>query len=115
MSKAYHYVGPHDPQQLLSRSSDRQQIMNPGDVLGWIGKTYQEIGYDHSVTATFVVDTSNQLWIADQRSEHVVCAAGQPVLAAGEITFIVQGQHVTVSEVTNHPRDTARGLRHGLR
>jgi hypothetical protein len=101
MGKVYHYVGPHDLQQLLSRPSDRTQILQPDDVLTWIGKTRQEVGRDQSVTATFIVDAAGQLWIADRRSEHIACAAGQPVLAAGEITFAIEGQNVIVSEVTN--------------
>ena len=35
----------------------------------------------------FVVSLDGQLRLAPHRSEHVDCAAGQPVLAAGEVPF----------------------------
>jgi hypothetical protein len=40
---------------------------------------------------TFVVGLDGQLHLAPQRSEHVDCAAGQPVLAAGEVLFMQDG------------------------
>lgn len=101
MGKVYHYIGPHNLRQLVSQPTDRMQILQPGDVIAWIDKSQQEVEHDHFITATFIVDTRGHLWVADRRSEHVVCAAGQPVLTAGEITFVVQGEHVIVSEVTN--------------
>jgi len=63
--------------------------------------TQQKLARDHSATATFIIDTTGHLWIADRHSENVACAAGQPVLAAGEITFIIQHQQVSISEITN--------------
>jgi hypothetical protein len=52
-------------------------------------------------TATFIIDTSEQLWVADRHSEHVSCADGQDVLAAGEITFERAGNRIDAVEVTN--------------
>ena len=101
MNRIYHYVGSHDPQKVISQPSDRAQILQPDDVLWWIEETQQEVEDDGSVITSFIVDTIGQLWIADRRSEHVVCAAGQPVLAAGEITFGIEKQDVWVSEVSN--------------
>lgn len=40
-----------------------------------------------TVTFTYVVDAGGGLRLADRRSEHVACAGGRAVLAAGEITF----------------------------
>lgn len=56
---------------------------------------------DGSVTATFVIDSEGGLRIADRHSEHVACAAGNPVQAAGEICFERSGSEVMVSEVSN--------------
>ena len=53
------------------------------------------------VFATFIIDTNEDLWIADRRSEHVACADGQDVLAAGEIAFERSGTRVEVLEITN--------------
>jgi hypothetical protein len=41
------------------------------------------------------------LRLAPRRSEHVDCAAGQPVLAAGEVRFARDGAGWSVSEITN--------------
>jgi len=101
MNRIYHYVGSHDPEQVLNQPSDRAHILQPADVLSWIDETQREVGRDGVVITSFIVDTTGQLWIAGRRSEHVVCAAGQPVLAAGEITFMIEKRDVWVSEVSN--------------
>jgi hypothetical protein len=101
MSKVYQYVGPHELHSLLGRPSDRMCILQRDDLLTWLRATQQNATRNYSVTATFIIDRRGQLWIADRHSEHVACAAGQPVLAAGEITFSIHSQHVSVSEITN--------------
>jgi hypothetical protein len=101
MNRIYHYVGSHDLEQVLSQPSDRAQIQGADDVLAWIDETQREVGRDGLIITSFIVDTTGQLWIAGRRSEHVVCAAGQPVLAAGEITFMIEKQDIWVSEVSN--------------
>lgn len=50
---------------------------------------------------TYVIDLEGTLRVADRRSEHVACAGGRDVLAAGEITFARDGDGWLVSEVTN--------------
>ena len=101
MSKHYHYVGPHDLQHLLAQPSDRLLIGHPEDVHAWIGAAHQKLTPNHSITTTFIIDTNGDLWIADRHSEHVACAAGQAVIAAGEITFAFHKHQITVSEITN--------------
>jgi hypothetical protein len=41
------------------------------------------------------------LRIADRRSEHVTCAEGQPVLSAGEMTFMCGKGRIFVVSATN--------------
>jgi len=53
------------------------------------------------VVATYTIGTDGELRIADRHSEHVACAGGEQVLAAGEITFDGRGPELKVSEVTN--------------
>jgi len=36
-------------------------------------------GRESHIPATFIISTDEQLWIADRRSEHVACAAGEDV------------------------------------
>ena len=50
---------------------------------------------------TFVVSLDGGLRLAPRRSEHVDCAAGQPVLAAGEVLFAREGARWSVSEISN--------------
>jgi hypothetical protein len=101
MSKAYQYIGPHEIQQMLDRPSERLLILHPNDIYTWLNTTQLKALRDQSVNVTFIIDIAGHLWIADRHSEHIACAAGQPVLAAGEMTFIIQNQKVRVSEITN--------------
>lgn len=48
--------------------------------------------------ATYVVGVGGELRLAPRRSEHIDCAGGEDVLAAGEIEF---GGALVVSRVTN--------------
>ncbi|AKF86511.1 hypothetical protein MFUL124B02_28220 [Myxococcus fulvus 124B02] len=51
--------------------------------------------------ATYVVDLRGRLCLAPRRSEHVACADGEEVLAAGEIRFQRDGGQPAVAEVSN--------------
>jgi hypothetical protein len=84
---------------LLQTPGPRTRISAPGDVLDWLNLPDNQ-GFP-VVTATFIIDVDEQLWIADRRSEHVVCARGEEVLAAGEITFQVVSGQIEVTDVTN--------------
>jgi len=99
--RQYCYVGSHNLLQILQQPSQRAHVHNADDVLQWIKETHQALNVDKTIIATFIIDLGQQLWIADQRSEHVRCAVGQPVLSAGEMTFAVYSNHVEVVEVTN--------------
>lgn len=97
MDKLYHYIGPPE---LRVSSSERHHIQGPQDVRGWMSRTEQR-PQNGVVVATFVVNAAGQLWVADRHSEHVSCAAGQPVLSAGEMAFAIAGKQVFVVEVSN--------------
>ncbi|MEV7725829.1 hypothetical protein AB0P15_13940 [Streptomyces sp. NPDC087917] len=57
---------------------------------------------DPAEPATYVVDRAGVLRLAPRRSEHVVCAGGEPVRAAGEMTFERDGAgRWEVREVAN--------------
>lgn len=74
-------------------------IRSPADVRAWVRATAQELSAG-CVIATFVVDASGVLLVADRRSEHVACAGGQQVQSAGEMTFAVS-RAVEVVAVSN--------------
>lgn len=99
--RVYRYVGADAIRKALPAESDRTQIQSARDVLEWIARTRQELSPDGMVVVTFVIALDGMLWINDRRSEHILCAAGQDVLSAGEMTFAVHRQKVEVSEVTN--------------
>jgi hypothetical protein len=100
--RAYRYVGPAD---IKARSAGRpggREIRSAADVVAWIRESAQTARADELVAATFVVDTGGRLLVADRRAEHVACAGGGDVLAAGEVFFAVDGgKAVAVVEVTN--------------
>jgi hypothetical protein len=101
MGRAYRYVGPEVIAQRSTYSPLGTPVETVADVIRWIRHTCQQLDQSKSLIATFVVDDSGTLRIADRRSEHVACAGGQAVQSAGEITFTVVGSNVTVAEVTN--------------
>ncbi|WP_254716477.1 hypothetical protein [Actinomadura sp. WMMB 499] len=79
----YDYVGPAE---LLDRV-----------VPGTVGEPVEEVARTEREPFTYVVDLDGVLRVAPRRSEHVACAGGRPVLAAGEIAF-GDGR---IAEVTN--------------
>ena len=99
--QVYRYIGP---QRIADRAhpSDRgTSIRSPGDVAHWARESGQQPDADGCVIATFVVDLSGTLLVADRRSEHVACAGGQQVRSAGEMTFDLSGPTARVAGVSN--------------
>jgi hypothetical protein len=81
----YVYVGPAE---LLEQAGvPGEPVRSPADV----------VGRPQDEPFTYVVTLDGALRIAPRRSEHVACARGEDVLAAGEITF----QGAVVTEVSN--------------
>ncbi|BBM83424.1 hypothetical protein [Candidatus Uabimicrobium amorphum] len=79
-NRRYHYVGPIDI--LRDKTScERVKVTCYEDVVVW--------SQDHTNERifTFVIDDKKNLWIADRHCEHVACARGKAIFAAGEITF----------------------------
>jgi hypothetical protein len=96
--RLYPYVGP-------------SELREPGDQPSGIAITTQAVlaawlnsrGPDEPADPfTFTVNASGDLLLAPRRSEHVHCAGGQDVLAAGEITFSRDGRAWRAVAVTNH-------------
>jgi len=99
MPTMYHYVGP--PEILTrNRAAPKGVPIRTGDDLrAWIKATGQQ--HAPQIVATYVIDKDNLLLIADRRSEHVACAGSEPVLSAGEMTFLVDGDELEVIDVSN--------------
>lgn len=97
----YRYIGPKG---IAERSPDvpaGMPIRSPADVRAWVVASRQQPGGAGLLIATFVIDQTGTLLVADRHSEHVACAGRQPVLSAGEITFRITRQSVEVAEVSN--------------
>jgi hypothetical protein len=99
--RRYLYVGPPD---LLERAAtsptflitDTEQIR---DALATFGTAHSQRARE--VTVTFVVDLRGALRIAPRQSEHVSCAGGEPVLAAGEFVLRYANGSWSVCGATN--------------
>ncbi|MFC4068442.1 hypothetical protein [Actinoplanes subglobosus] len=91
----YHYTGPADIAAAARHSPPGTPIRSTDDLKTWLAAADPR---DRDDPHTYVITTSGVLLLGPRRSEHVACAAGADVLAAGEITVDPHGQ---VIEVTN--------------
>jgi len=101
MRPTYRYVGPKKIAERARSAPAGVRVESPEDVRRWIRQTGQDLDAAGSVIATFIIDESGWLRIADRRSEHVGCAGGSPVRSAGEMTFTIRRNGVSVTWVTN--------------
>lgn len=98
MRREFEYVGPTQIRDDAKGAPAGVSIAGREAVLAWLADP--ETGNaDDDGWATYVVDVLGKLVIAPRRTEHVACAKGGAVLAAGEIRFGANGE---VLEVTNN-------------
>lgn len=102
---SYRFVGPKEIINRFAMDVPRQPLLSKADVLDWIKNTSQELDTANQVVAKYIVDHDLCMWIADRNCEHVVCARGRAVLAAGEITFMLDGNWLHVTEISNQSTD----------
>ncbi len=100
-SVLYYYVGPPEILEATADQAPGTPVRSKQDVSSWIDSHAQRLDAEGCVTATFTVMQDHELRLADRHSEHVACAGRQPVLAAGEITFFVDGEDVEVYGISN--------------
>jgi hypothetical protein len=93
----YRYVGPDAVRTRAMGEPTGAAIRSHADIteLARTEHTFSSEG------ATFVVDEARTLLLAPRRSEHVACASGRPVLAAGELRLALVKDRWTVTECTN--------------
>jgi hypothetical protein len=101
MGRTYPYVGPAEIAASVADGPSESPLRSPGSTTEWIKRYRHEFGRDGCVTATFVVDEDGFLRLADRHSEHVACAGGRPVLAAGEVTLRLDAGRAVAEEITN--------------
>ncbi|WP_219722096.1 hypothetical protein [Deinococcus planocerae] len=93
----YPYIGPRDIRLRAASGPVGSPIHSKADHSEWVGQYSRGQG---EVSATFVIDLDGVLLLAERHSEHVVCAGGAPVLAAGEL--ILEGARgAIVAGITN--------------
>jgi hypothetical protein len=90
--RRFKYVGPAEIRAAAIGAAPGRPIRSPADLSAW---SSAEPEPDQPVT--YVVSLDGVLLLAPRRSEHVACAGGSAVLAAGEIRFA----GTTVVEVSN--------------
>ncbi len=83
----YRYVGPAEIRARERDAPPGVALRQLSDLQRWLAARAPGPGRAGSavVTVTFVVTPDGVLRIADRRSEHVACAGGGEVLAAGEL------------------------------
>jgi hypothetical protein len=101
MARLYHYVGPEEVRRKAAGAPPGLPVLLAGDLEGWLRTAGQRPNREGLLAVTFIVDRQGDLRVADRRSEHVACAAGGPVLSAGEMFFRLTGAGPEVAEVSN--------------
>jgi hypothetical protein len=85
--RLYRYVGP---EEIAARARSRPRgraIASAADVAAWLRDERPSSDAEGLYVATFVVDADGQLRVASRHDEHVACAGGDRVWAAGELGF----------------------------
>jgi hypothetical protein len=95
MTRRYEYVGPPDVRDAAAGGPCGASIRSGADLDRWAASNGDGEPF------TYVVDPDGTLRLAPRRSEHVACAGGGAVLAAGEIAFDRDELGWLVSEVSN--------------
>jgi hypothetical protein len=96
----YKHLNP-EIAKAINGTPARKQVKSSVDIVNWCKETAQKLDEDNCIITTFIIDQEETLWIADRHSEHIICADGQPVCSAGEMTFQLNGSLVSVTDVTN--------------
>lgn len=98
-ARTYGYVGPPELRSTMRRDREGRAIRSAADLAAWLSGPGAD---DLSEPFTVVVALDGLLRLAPRRSEHVACAGGMDVLAAGEMGFARAAGRWAVHEVTNH-------------
>ncbi|MGW4382630.1 hypothetical protein [Kitasatospora sp. NPDC004531] len=96
--RTFAYVGPPELLARAGRSTLGRAIPSRAELYAWLGELEPA---ERDEPVTYVVDRTGVLRLARRRSEHVACAGGADVLAAGEIRFELQDDGWAVREISN--------------
>ncbi|MBC6457601.1 hypothetical protein [Actinomadura sp. HBU206391] len=97
--RRYRYVGPAELSDEVRPGGEAVVIGCQADLDRWLkGRGGVQ---DLDEPFTFVVGLDGLLRLAPRRSEHVACAGGRDVLAAGEVRFAGTAGEWSVAQVSN--------------
>lgn len=94
--RLYDYVGP-EAIRARERGEVGVRVGSRDDLAAWLAVHPEAVVEG----ATFVVDVDGALRLAPRRSEHLDCAGGGPVRAAGEVRFAKVAGRPVVAEISN--------------
>jgi hypothetical protein len=97
MTRHYRYVGPAEIRKAMEGAPPGVVVRTLSDLEAFIDRPETRRTSDGLVPLTFVVGTDGELRVADRHSEHVACAGGGDVLAAGELFVARGGDRVVAS------------------
>ncbi|MEU9176015.1 hypothetical protein AB0C90_03985 [Streptomyces sp. NPDC048550] len=96
--RLYRYVGPAELRALVRVGGEGWAVGSPRRLEQWVSGLP---AVDLAEPFTFVVGADGVLRLAPRRSEHVVCAGGEAVLSAGELSLCEESGRWVVGEVSN--------------
>jgi hypothetical protein len=98
VTRAYPYVGPADIKAMVAGSPAGTAVSDLDALAGWHASQPSD---ERDEPFTYVIGLDEVLRVAPRRSEHVACAGGTSVLAAGEIAFRRDAGRWSVTSVSN--------------
>jgi hypothetical protein len=101
MARLYRYQGPRAIADAVASHTEGHRIRSAADLEHWMHHTAQQANSWGLIEATFVIDRDGVLSLADRHSEHVACAGGKAVRAAGEMFFARYENGWEIREVSN--------------
>ncbi len=96
--RRFRYVGPMGIFDEWRHGPGGTPVTSRRGLLAWMDENRTEILGDAG-WVTYIVNLDGDLFLAPRRTEHVGCARGADVLAAGEIRFSAEADAI---EVTNN-------------
>jgi len=96
-ARLYKYVGSPEILKSVAGADAGAPINNADDLRRWLSDNREESEATGEIFATYTVDRDGRLLLAPRRTEHVACASGGPVRAAGEMAFNRDTQLLYVS------------------
>jgi hypothetical protein len=100
-ARLYRYVGPEDIRRRSEGKAAGDIVESQQSLRDWARRTRQVSNGEGLIRSTYVVVEHGQLRVADYGSEHVACALGGRVMAAGVAWFAITAWAVSIERIDN--------------